>query len=265
MDAVRFATYLAPNLQTVYQRITTYVGQRLRIPTELRVDAPKNAFERGVIDVAFICGLPYVRLAQRPNAQITPLVAPILQGERYQHRPIYFSDVIVSHDSTCKVFADLRGHSWAYNVDDSQSGYGITRYTLVQMGATHGFFGHIVAAGWHEVAIQLVATGQVDASAIDSQTLAVALRDHPELSERLRVIDSLGPSTIQPLVASMRLSLALREDIRAALRAMGSDDETRATLDLGFITRFTPICDADYDDIRAMESAAISAGLTTLR
>src|SRR5579864_1621575 len=136
VDTLRFATYLAPNMQSVYQRITGYISQRLRIPTELRVNAPRDALERGEVDVAFICGLPYVRLAQRIPPLITPLAAPVLQGQRYQNRPIYFSDVIVRIDSTYHAFADLRGHSWAYNVDDSQSGYGITRYTLLRIGET---------------------------------------------------------------------------------------------------------------------------------
>lgn len=265
MDTLRVATYLAPNMQSVYQRISDYVSQRLRIPTELRMSTSRDAFERGEIDVAFICGLPYVRLAQRIPLLITPLVAPVLQGQRYQNRPIYFSDVIVRSDSAYHAFADLRGHSWAYNVDDSQSGYGITRYTLLRMDETHGYFSEVVAAGWHEVAIRMVATGRVDASAIDSQTLAIALRDHPELAERLRVIATLGPSTIQPVVAAARLPLSLREDIRSALLSMGFDNDARAALDQGFIAHFTAVTDSDYDDIRAMESAAISAGFTTLR
>lgn len=265
MDTLRVATFLAPNMFRVYQHIVKHIGQQLHLPTELQVARTYDGFERGEIDVAFICGLPYVRLTQRPDAQIVPLAAPVLQGDRYQHRPIYFSDVIVRKDSPFTSFAALRGRRWAYNVDDSQSGYGVTRNTLLLMGETHGYFGEVVAAGWHEVAIHMVAAGRVDASAIDSQTLAIAFRDHPDLAERLRVIAALGPSTIQPIIAVSRLPLTLREDIRAALLSIGDDSESRATLDQGFIDHFTRIADTDYDDIRAMESAAIAAGFTTLR
>lgn len=265
MEPLRFATFLAPNMFRVYERIAQYISQQLYMPTDLQVARSMAGFERGEIDIAFICGLPYVRLKQRFPLLITPFAAPVLQGERYQHRPIYFSDVIVRRDSPFTTFAELRGRRWAYNVDDSQSGYGITRHTLLLMGETHGYFSKVVAAGWHEVAIQMVAAGKVDASAIDSQTLAVAFRDHPELAERLRVIATLGPSTIQPIVAAARLPMSLREDVRTVLLSMGDDSDTRATLDRGFIDHFTPITDTDYDDIRAMESAAISAGFTTLR
>lgn len=265
MEPLRFTTFLAPNMLRVYQRVVEYVGQQLHIPTDLRVARSRATFEHGEMDVAFICGLPYVRLAQRAPELTTPLAAPVLQGERFHDRPIYFSDVIVRRDSLFTTFADLRGQRWAFNVDDSQSGYGITRHTLLLMGETHGYFSEVIAAGWHEVAIRMVAAGKVDASAIDAQTLAIEFRDHPELAEQLRVIAALGPSTIQPVVAAARLSRSLREDIRAALLAMGRDDDARAALDDGFIAHFSVITDSDYDDIRAMESAALSARFMTLR
>jgi len=75
-----------------------------------------------------------------------------------------------------------RGRSWAYNEPNSQSGYGIIRHHLLQIDETLGFFGSIVEAGWHERSIHLVRSGQVNASAIDSHVLAVAMRDDPGLA-----------------------------------------------------------------------------------
>ena len=71
-------------------------------------------------------------------------------GDRYGGRPIYFSDVIVHRDSPFRSFLDLRGHSWAYNEPLSHSGYGITRYHLLELGETGGFFSEVVEAGFHE-------------------------------------------------------------------------------------------------------------------
>src|SRR5262249_36503005 len=83
--------------------------------------------------------------------------------------------------------ADPRGRPWSDNEPRSHSGYGITRYHLVRQGVTDGYFGRVVEAGWHERSIRLVHAGEVDASAIDSQVLAVTLRDHPGLAAGLRV------------------------------------------------------------------------------
>jgi phosphonate transport system substrate-binding protein len=261
--ALRFATFLAPNMLPVYRFITRRVGERLGCATELTVGSCYGQLGPEA-DVGFICGLPYVELARRPNPPVEPLAAPVLQGERYGGRPVYFSDVVVRRDSPFRCFADLRGCTWSYNEPSSHSGYGLTRYWLVRLGQTRGFFGRVVEAGWHERSLRLVAGGEVDASAVDSQVLAVALRDHPELAARLRVLEVLGPSTIQPVVASRRLSAALRSELRGVLLGLADDAEGRAQLAHGFVARFAAVGDEDYDDIRAMRAAAEGADFLTL-
>ncbi len=201
-SVLRLATFLAPNMFSVYQFIAGRIAQQLGVRAELFVGSSFDQFERGEADAGLICGLPYVQLARRTPPPVDPLAAPVLQGERYTGRPVYFSDVMVRHDSPFQSFADLRGRTWSYNDVDSHSGYNVTRYHLVRLGETNGFFGRVVEAGWHERSIEWVASGAVDASAIDSQVLAVKLRERPDLAGRLRVIDTLGPSTIQPFVAA---------------------------------------------------------------
>jgi phosphonate transport system substrate-binding protein len=159
----------------------------------------------------------------------------------------------------------LHGRSWAYNEPHSQSGYGITRYHLVRMGQKCGYFARVVEAGYHEESIRLVASGRVDASAIDAQVLAVAFRDNPGLAGRIRVIDSLGPSPIQPVVASRRLPVSLRQQIQAVLLEMGNEPATRAILDHGFIDRFVAVDDGTYDPIRQMLRTVEAAGFLDLR
>ncbi len=262
---LRFATFLAPSMFPVYQGIVDYVGPRLGCPTSLVVGESLAAIAAGEIDAGFICGLPYVDLAGQAPPAVVPLAAPVLQGPRYQGRPVYFSDVIVRRDSPFRSFADLRGASWSYNDPDSHSGYNLTRYELVRRGETHGYFGTVIAAGWHQESIRCVVEGKVDASAIDSQVLAIALRDDPDLATRLRVIATFGPSTIQPVVAAARLPAALREQMRAALLSMAEDLTARAGLAAGFVERFVPVEDATYDDIRHMRATAEAAGVLTLR
>jgi phosphonate transport system substrate-binding protein len=206
-----------------------------------------------------------VLASRRRSAAYEPIAAPVLNGERYAGRPIYFSDVIVSAGSDARSFADLRGRSFAYNEPPSHSGYGVVRYTLVTMGETHGFFGRVVQSGAHFRSIEMVASGEVEASAIDSQVLSLELRDRPELASKLRVIDMLGPSTIQPVVAARRVSAVVREGVRAALLGMGDDPSAREFLDRGLIERFVRADPASYDDIRRMTRAAEDAHFLVLR
>jgi phosphonate transport system substrate-binding protein len=261
---LRFATFLAPNMLPVYKFIARRAGERLGCAAELVVGSSYDQLGREA-DVGFVCGLPYVELARLADPPVEPLAAPVLRGQRYGGRPVYFSDVVVRRDSPFRCFADLRGCTWSYNEPGSHSGYGLTRYWLVRLGETDGFFGKVVRAGWHERSLRLVAAGEVDASAIDSQVLAVALRDHPELAERLRVVAVLGPSTIQPVVAARRLPETLRAELRAVLLDLADDAEGRAHLAHGFVERFAAVDDSDYDDIREMLAAAEAADFLTLR
>ena len=213
---LRIATFLAPNMLPVYEFIVDAIGRELGIDAELAVGSSFDQFGNGEFDAGFICGLPYVQLARQTPTPVELLAAPVISGDRYAGRPLYFSDVIVQRNSPARTFADLRGRSWAYNDLDSHSGYNLTRHHLLKMGETRGYFGRVVEAGFHQHAIRMVAAGEVDAAAIDSQVLAIELRDHPDLVAELRVFEVLGPSTIQPVVA--REASAGRRESRVAHR-----------------------------------------------
>ena len=260
---LRFATFLAPNMLPVYRFLADRVGERLGRPVELVVGSSFDQFERGEADLGVICGLPYVWLAARQRPPVEPLAAPVLAGDRYAGRPVYYSDVVVRRDSRVVRLEDLRGRSWAYNEPASHSGHTVTLYSLVRMGARPGFFARVVEAGFHQRALRLVVAGAVDAAAIDSQVLAIELRDHPDL-DGLRVIGSFGPSTIQPVVAASRLPEQLKDEVRDLLVELADDPTARPLLDHGFIDHFAPVDDAAYDDIRAMLTVIEATGWTSL-
>jgi phosphonate transport system substrate-binding protein len=250
--ALRAVTFLAPNQQAVLAFVVGYLGKKLNCETQLAVGSSyQDLYD---YDLSFICGLPYVlRTSPREHpSRIEAIAAPVLKGDRFQSRPIYFSDVIVRRDSPFRSFADLRGCCWAYNEPESQSGYGITRYTLLQMGATDGFFGRVVRAFYHQQAIRMVCDGQVDAAAIDCQVLEIELGERPELAAHLRIIDSLGPSTIQPIAAAASMPQSLKDEIRHILAEMHTDSVATEQLGRACIDHYAAVTDSDYDDIRAM-------------
>ena len=119
--------------------------------------------------------------------------------------------------------------------------------------------------GFHDHSIRLVRCGEVDASAIDCHVLALALRDDPALAQELRVIDSLGPSTIQPVVAGQWLPRALRDGIRRVLVGLADDPEARPWLDRAFLEGFVAVDESSYDDLRGMRRACAEAAFLTLR
>lgn len=254
------ASFLAPSMKPVYQAVATALGKAVGRPGELITGTTFSQFANGGADVGFICGLPYVQLTRRPNPPVELLGAPVLAGERYAGKPIYFSDVIVRADAPYRSFADLRGTTWSYNDRHSHSGYNVTRAKLVSMGEIHGFFSQVIEAGSHEQSIRLLLAGKIDASAIDSQILSMELRDQPQLASQIKVIDVLGPATIQPVVAATTLPAETREKLRHALVTMHDDPQVKSALAHGFVERFVPVSDADYDGIRDMLTSAEDVG-----
>jgi phosphonate transport system substrate-binding protein len=260
MNVLRVTSLQAQNADSLVRSIVEYLDDRPGLEIELVGNLPwqKRAelLDAGRIHVAWLCGLYYVRRVDRVDARIELLAAPVMLGERYQHRPIYFSDVVVRSDSAYRTFAELRGASWAYNEPGSHSGYNVVRYHLHELGEPSSYFGQVVESGAHQASLRMVLDGRVDASAIDSTVLETELERQPELRSRLRIIETLGPSPAPPWVVARSLSRARREILRELLLGMHDDPEGLAILGAGRMAGFARVEDEDYDPIRRMARKA---------
>jgi phosphonate transport system substrate-binding protein len=257
---LKLTSIQAPNQDFIIAGLADYLCARLGLETEF-VHQPswqtrKQLLLQGEIQIGWVCGLPYVRHTAQLPAPFMLLAAPVMRASRYGQRPIYFSDVIVHRDSTFELFADLRGASWAFNEPGSHSGHNLTRYHLATIGESSAFFGSILAAGSHQNAIELVRQREIDASAIDSTVLEIEIQLRPEIQQDIRILASLGPSPIPPLVISKQIDPDLREQIQTALLEMHTDPEGQALLSAGLISHFVQVSDQDYDPIRRMARLA---------
>jgi|SRR5437879_4068856 len=231
-DPLLFASYLAPGVRPLYEFVADACGR-----SRLLIGGDWRELASGVVDAAFVCSPPLVWL----DGAVEAIAAPVLREPRFGGRPLYCSEVVVRRDSSYRSLEDLRGSRWAYNEPSSWSGYWVT---LARVGRWT-YFGDVVAAGSHRRALRMVASGEIDGSAIDCQVLAVELRDHPELADRLRVVDSLGPAPIQPVVVRAGLDPGVKRELQARLLGLRGE-----VLERYFVERFVlppdyaPIADA---------------------
>ena len=88
-----FANFLAPNMTSTYADVTAQVGERLGVPTALVKGVSLDQLREASVDIAFLCGLPYVRLLQEQAGVLRLLAAPVLDEPRYggQHRTFCIS------------------------------------------------------------------------------------------------------------------------------------------------------------------------------
>ncbi len=251
---------MAENTEDFCRAIVDYLQLKLDVPAEYVTGIPwqerEALFDRGEIQVLWLCGLPYVHKADLAESGMELLAVPIPVGERYESRPVYFSDVVVRRNSTCQTFRDLRGRTWAYNEPRSHSGFNVVRAHLFKLGELDGFFADAVETGAHSKSLQMVLTGAVDGAAIDSTVLEWLGSQRNDLAGEIRVIDTLGPSPIPPWVISRQVAASQRRALRQLLAEMHLDSVGRAILADGRLLRFTAADDHDYDPIRAMAHKA---------
>jgi phosphonate transport system substrate-binding protein len=262
---LRLVSYLAPNMFWFYQAVGAYLGRVFEVETQITQSQYDPLVDpmllEDQVDVAFICGLPLMRYCQRVPAQLAVLVAPVMQASRYQNRPVYFSDIIVHASSDIKTFDDLGGKTFCYNDLGSNSGYNLMRQKLIQSGYLPSFFGKVIASGSHQRSIRWVAEGLADCSAIDSTVLEQELHDYPEL-QQLRVLESVGPCSMPPVVVAQRLGTALIHQIQLAL--LQPDAELQSVMNQARIQGYRAVEAADYAAIEEMYELAIASGYETL-
>lgn len=250
---------MADNTAFFYRGLAAYLRERTGVDIHVLEDPPwqerQRQLEEGAAHVGFLCGLTYVRWADRGAPDVELLAAPVPRGERYGGRPVYFSDVVVRRDSAFRTFADLAGARWAYNEPGSHSGYNVVRAHLADLGAPEGYFGSAVEAGSHQRALQLLLNGTVDGAAIDTTVLELEQHRRPDVADHLRIVATLGPSAIPPGVISLSAPAPIRHALRQALLAM-ADDPAAPLLHAAGLSRFAPVTDSDYDPIRRMDRRA---------
>ncbi|MBD2446228.1 PhnD/SsuA/transferrin family substrate-binding protein [Nostoc sp. FACHB-152] len=257
---LRVISYLAPNWFWFYEAILTYLGRVLGIETQFHQSKYDPLADpillTDQLDLAFICGLPLVRSS--PVVTLQPVVAPVMEAPRYQNRPIYFTDVIVHAESHLFSFADLAGKTFCYNDPGSNSGYNLIRHRLLQGGHPKNFFAQTIQSGFHQRSIRWVVEGLADCAGIDSVVLEQELRESPDLSHYLRVVEVIGPCPMPPLVANQHLDKLLTQQIQAAL--LHPDAELQTAMKQVGVRRFAAVDLSEYEAIATIYNTAIKAG-----
>ncbi len=245
-----------------YQAVGEYLGRVLGVETQSTQSEHEPLSDpmmlQDQLDIAFICGLPFAQLSLIVSGQLQALVAPVMQASRYSCRPVYFSDIIVNADSGINSFDDLAGKTLCYNEPGSNSGYNMLRQRLIQAEHPSSFFGKVIQSGSHQRSIRLVVDGLADCSAIDSTVLEQELRNSPQLSHRLRVVESIGPCPMPPVVAAQRLGSAFIDKVQSAL--CQPDTELQSAMARAQILRYVAVQSEDYAAIGMTYDAARMSG-----
>jgi len=216
---LRLISYLSPSIPAgFYAAVAQIVRDATGYTVELRFDernsgplpGDENPFLNGRADIGFVCAPAYKWC--REYLELLPV--PLPTDSRAQGRAVYFADIAVRDGSGINNLAELRGRRWAFNDHNSLSGW----FSIVDYIAPehpHEYFSALCHAGSHLRSLQLLSDGAVDAAGIDSN--AWLYHRQQERYPGIRVIDSLGPFPIQPVVMRTALPDEVKDAVRRAL------------------------------------------------
>ena len=225
---MRAITYLSPGIPLdFYERLVRHMSTALGRPIELVADprcsgppvGEPNPLSTGGADIAFVCGPAYLRLVD--EVQLV-CAAPVFDDPRTPGRPLYFAEVVVTADHHGESLAELVDARYAYNDPASLSGF---LAVLAHLGsATPEQFSGAIQSGSSEASLDLLDTGKADICSVDSVVWRRLTAERPELLKRFRVMESLGPFPVQPIVASPQLDAETLDRLTGALLRLGPDD-----------------------------------------
>lgn len=276
LNIVITAAFVSEKGLPIYEELARYLGEKVKrnakVISGLSYNESDKLLNQGIIQLGFVCGLPYTHAKKAGSYRLLAMPVMALKNGVYADVPgyekvpgKYFSYTIVRKDSPLKSWQDLRGHSYVYNEQTSNSGYNMPRYKLVQLGAKswEDWFTKIQVSGSHEESIRLVSSGAIDASSVDSLVLDYDRSIKNPDALNVKVIEVLGypnGAGIVPVVISNKADPKLASELQAALLNMHHDPAGIRILQKALIKRFETPDDKNYDDVRMMEQAAIKKG-----
>jgi phosphonate transport system substrate-binding protein len=234
-----------------YEEIFRFISDEIGYPIEFHQRKTyveiNQMLENELLDFAFICTGAYVELDKAKGIEL--LAVPVSGG-----RAEYNAFIIVSEAFAAEDFEDLRGSRFAFTDPLSNTGYFYALHRLNELNETpESFFESSMFTYGHDISIQLVAKGVVDAAAINQLIFDYLKVYHPERIEGVRIIEISSDYGNPPIVISQRLKGEKREQLKQLLLSMHNNPEASSILDDLLIDRFIEGEDDDYNSVREMK------------
>lgn len=201
----------------------------------------------GKVDIAYICGGPYVEGRERYGYKI--LAVPLNRDGK----PYYYSLVITRKEKPYKSLLDFKGKPYAFSDPKSNSGSLVPTYILLKKGLkVDEFFRPVVYTYSHYESILAVYKGFVEGASVDSLVYEQAIRLDKRLEREIKVVERYGPFPITPFVYRRGLDNLTVERIKDALLKMKEEEEGRRILNALGVSGFRTVKDEFYKQIEEM-------------
>ena len=233
-----------------------YLEQRLGMKVEFTpvtdYAAAVEALANRQVDLAWFGGFTFIQAQQRSGGKAVPLVQ--------REEDARFKSVFITTDDGIKALADLKGRNVSFGSQSSTSGHLMPRSFLLAAGINPDRdFKRVAYSGAHDATVAAVASGKVDAGALNISVWEKLVTDKKVDPAKVRVFHTTPPYFDYNWTVHADMPLAQREKLVKAFTDLSPETpEGREILGLQRATRFIPTTAENY---RGIEAAARNAGL----
>ena len=245
-------TELARKAAPLMKYLEGKLGMKVEFTPVTDYAASVEALVNRKVDLAWFGGFTFVQAFHRSGGKVIPL----LQREEDEK----FRSVFITGDPAIKALADLKGRDVSFGSQSSTSGHLMPRSFLLQIGLNpEKDFRRVAYSGAHDATVAAVASGKVQAGALNISVWEKLLAEKKVDAAAVRVIFTTPPYYDYNWSVHAEMPAALREKLTQAMLALSRDNaEGRAILELQRATRFIP---SKVENYKGIEAAAKSAEL----
>jgi phosphonate transport system substrate-binding protein len=204
------------------------------------------------VDMAWFGGFTFVQAYARSGGKVIPIV----QREEDEK----FRSVFVTTDPAIKSLADLKGKDVSFGSQSSTSGHLMPRSFLLQAGIDPDRdFRRVAYSGAHDATVAAVASGKVQAGALNISVWEKLVSDKKVDTDKVKVFFTTPPYYDYNWTVHADMPAALRDKLTKALLDLDRNSaEGKEVLELQRATRFIP---SKVENYKGIEAAARSASL----
>ena len=247
----------APEQIRKFTPIVAYLEKKLGMKVEFTpvTDYPAavEAMVGKKVDLVWFGGFTFVQARIRSGNKVIPIVQRE-EDTRFQ------SVFIAKTDSGIKTLNDLKGKQVSFGSQSSTSGHLMPRsFLLAAKLEPEKDFRRVAYSGAHDATIASVASGKVDAAALDMTVWSKFVTENKVNTKEVDVFYTTPTFFNYNWAVHADMPVALRERIQKALTDLDpATPEGKEILSLNRATRYIPTKAENYQGI---EAAARSAGL----
>ena len=204
------------------------------------------------VDMAWFGGFTFVQANARSKGKIIPIV----QREEDEK----FRSVFITTDPAIKSLADLKGKDVTFGSQSSTSGHLMPRSFLLQAGVDPDkHFRRVAYSGAHDATVAAVASGKVQAGALNISVWEKLVSDKKVDTDKVKVFYTTPPYYDYNWSVHADMPAATRDKLTKSLLDLDRNSaEGKEILELQRATRFVP---TKVDNYKGIEAAAKSASL----